>query len=440
MAAMRRIEDVPAKQMCCGCGACAFAAPTEIEMTDAYEFGRRPIFKGGQVSADSSHAALAVCPGIELAHDDRSVSPDCNPELLPAWGPIVGVWEGAAGDADLRFSGSSGGAASALALYCMDREGMAGTLHIAGRKDLPYLNETVISTTREELLAATGSRYAPASPCDRLDLIENAAAPCVFIGKPCDVAATFKARAGRPRLDANLGLTVAIFCAGTPSLKGTHKLLEYLGVEEPLSAVRSIRYRGNGWPGNASIVVQTASGERTYETSYRDSWHQLQKYRQWRCYVCVDHTGEFADVSVGDPWYREIAPGEAGSSLILARTARGKRIIESAIAAGYLEAQLADSWKVAASQPGLLQTRGALWGRLWVCRLLGAATPVFRRMPIFRHWWRELTLKEKFQSFAGTLKRVFSKRLRHRVAYEPFVPAPPPAAPRDTKSAPTLEA
>ncbi|MGE3164618.1 MAG: Coenzyme F420 hydrogenase/dehydrogenase, beta subunit C-terminal domain [Planctomycetota bacterium] len=436
MSALKRIEDVPARQMCCGCGACAFAAPAEIEMTDAYELGRRPVFKDGAVSPAASSAALAVCPGIELAHDERSVAPGSLPELLGAWGPVLAVWEGAAGDAGLRFAGSSGGAASALALYCMEREGMAGTLHIASRADVPYLNETVLSTTRAELLAATGSRYAPASPCDRLADVERASAPCVFIGKPCDVAATFKARATRPQLDANLGLTVAIFCAGTPSLQGTHKLLEYMGIKEPLSAVRSIRYRGNGWPGNASIVVETADGDKTYETTYRDSWHQLQKYRQWRCYVCVDHTGEFADVSVGDPWYREIAPGEAGSSLIIARTPRGKRIIEAAIAAGYLDAREAEVWKVAASQPGLLQTRGALWGRLWVCRLLGAATPVFRRLPMFRHWWRELTLREKFQSFAGTVKRVFSKRLRERIAYEPFVPVSP--ATRDSESSPPV--
>lgn len=420
--AMKRIEDVPAKQMCCGCGACAFAAPDEIEMTDAYELGRRPLFKKERTSPEGSQAALNVCPGIELAHGDQSVDQECIPELLPAWGPVLEVWEGHARDKDLRFSGSSGGAASALALFALEQQGMHGVLHIAARKDVPYLNETVLSTSRDELLAATGSRYAPASPCDGLDRVEAADAPCVFIGKPCDVAASFKARKGRPDLDRNLGLTIGIFCAGTPSVKGTVKLLEYMGVKEPLESIRSLRYRGNGWPGNAAVVVETDEGEKSYEMSYKESWHELQKYRQWRCYVCADHTGEFADIAVGDPWYREIGEGEAGSSLILARTRRGRKFVADAVAAGYLEAAPAETWKVEASQPNLLETRGSLWARLWACRLFGVATPIFRRMPLFRHWWSALSPKAKAQAFYGTVKRVFTKRLRHRVSYEPFVP------------------
>ena len=88
-----------------------------------------------------------------------------------------------------------GGAASALALYCMEQGGMHGVLHITAREDVPYLNKTVLSTTREEVLGATGSRYAPASPCDGLAMVEEASGPCVMIGKPCDIAAAEKARA-----------------------------------------------------------------------------------------------------------------------------------------------------------------------------------------------------------------------------------------------------
>ena len=56
------------------------------------------------------------------------------------------------------------------------------------------------SRTRAELLAATGSRYAPASPCDGLKMIEDAPGPCVFIGKPCDVEGLRLSQAARPTL------------------------------------------------------------------------------------------------------------------------------------------------------------------------------------------------------------------------------------------------
>lgn len=305
---------------------------------------------------------------------------------------------------------------------------MHGLLHIAARPDAPYLNHTVLSTTREQLLAATGSRYAPASPCDGLQRVEDAPAPCVFIGKPCDVAATSKARALRPALDEKLGLTIAIFCAGTPSTRGTFEMFKRMGIDDP-TTITSVRYRGNGWPGMASITCRTSDGDEvSRELTYQQSWGEvLQKHRQWRCYVCADHTGEFADISVGDPWYRTIPPHEPGRSLIVVRTERGQRILQAALAAGFLTAERVDARMLPASQPNLLNTRSALWGRLFVLRLMGAAAPRFERMPLFRLWWKHLTVKQKLQSMTGTFKRVFAKRLLQRATMRAFVPPCPRA-------------
>ena len=353
---------------------------------------RRPRLRPGidprTLGPDSD--AMKVCPGIRLAHTFDRSSPAYKRELMDGWGPVLEVWEGHAGDAAIRWAGSSGGAVTALALYCLEREGMHGVLHTGAREDVPYLNQTVMSRSREELLSRTGSRYAPSSPCDGLQQIMDAPQPCVFIGKPCDVAAAQNLRRLRPELDAKLGLTIGFFCAGTPSTRGTLELLKRAGVSDP-ATVRSLRYRGNGWPGMWRVEWEEDDGVHVKEMTYADSWGFLQKYRQWRCYICPDHTGEFADVSVGDPWYRQVEPGEAGSSLIVARTERGRRIIEEAIAAGYLVAQVVPAERLPQSQPNLLKTRGSLWARLWTLRLLGAGVLAYRGFGMFRYWWSELS-------------------------------------------------
>jgi coenzyme F420 hydrogenase subunit beta len=272
-----------------------------------------------------------------------------------------------------------------------------------------------LGTSRAELVEATGSRYAPASPCDGLGQIEAAPAPCVFVGKPCDVAAAHRAARLNPALEARLGLSIAIFCAGTPSTSATLDFIRSLGIEDPTS-VESVRYRGRGWPG----LFRAQLGPREVTESYAASWQVLQSRRQWRCYVCADHTGEFADVAVGDPWYRQIPEGEPGRSLVLARTDRGRAFIERAVAEGYLVLESADPGILAASQPELLKTRGAVWGRILATRLLGVAAPRYRGMPMLRFWLRELSLWEKVQSVAGTIRRVFRKRLRQRLALAPF--------------------
>lgn len=405
-------------------------------MVDVLDQGRRPLplLPTGRAAASAAEReAFSCCPGARLAHPRRGAAPGEIPELRAAWGPVRAIWEGHAAEPGIRYAGSSGGVATALAGYCLTGEGMAGVLHTGARADLPYLNETRMSRTPAELLANAGSRYAPASPCDRLDLIEQAEAPCVFIGKPCDVAATMMARRLRPELDARLGLTIAVFCAGTPSTRGTLEMLARLGIPDA-GTLAEVHYRGQGWPGHARARRLDDAPGRWRRLTYEQSWGEiLQKHRQWRCYLCADHTGEFADVAVGDPWYRPTGD-DPGRSLVLARTERGHRLVEAAIAAGVLELVPVQPRILPASQPNLLRARGAVAGRIATLRLAGVPAPRFRRLPMAGLWWRELTLREKLRSTLGTLRRIRRKGLRRPAV---VVPWPARSADDGVKRVPT---
>lgn len=410
---IRGIQDVAEWQQCTGCGICAFVQPDTITMVDDLNAGRRPIVAVQDGLPVSTSAAMRACPGIELRHGPAARG--SIPELEKRWGPVLELWEGYAADEDIRRAGSSGGAATAFALQHLETGRAKGVLHIRARKDLPLLNETVLSTCRQQLLASTGSRYAPASPCDGLQLLVDADGPGVFIGKPCDVAATQRARVDHHALDESLALTIAIFCAGTPNLKGTLEVLERMGIDDP-SRVEAFRYRGNGWPGEATATFRSETGSlETRRLTYDQSWGEiLQRHRQWRCYVCADHTGEFADIAVGDPWYRTIEPGEPGRSLILARTERGRAAVRAAIEQGVLIAQPVPASALPASQPGLRKVRGAVWGRLATLAAVGLPHPRYHGLPTLGAWLWTLSWREKMQSTLGTLRRVFRKGLHRR--------------------------
>lgn len=428
----KSIFDVVARQLCSGCGVCAYLAPQRIEMVDDLTHGRRPVEialphdgSRDRVPDSSLRDALEACPGVGLVARDPAQRDEVAKELLADWGTVYDLYEGYAGDDELRFLGSSGGAASALALFGLERGGMHGVLQIAARDDVKYLNRTQLSTTRAEILAATGSRYAPASPCDGLALVENAKGPCAVIGKPCDIAATENSRRLRPELDRKIGFTVAFFCAGTPSLQGTFEMLRQMGVKDPESVV-SLRYRGRGWPGMASAAFRddvSGGAIRTAEMTYEKSWGDvLQKHRPWRCHVCVDHSGEFADIAVGDPWYRTLRDGEPGRSLVLARTERGRRILAAAVESGHLVLEKVGPEILLRSQPNMLRTRATIFGRVLASRASFAAAPRYRGFSLFSSWWRVLTPKEKAQSIYGTLKRVFTRGLLKRIRVERFEP------------------
>lgn len=426
------ITDVAEGHLCTGCGVCASVQPDDLRMVDDYRQGRRPMAIEGREGADTS-AALAVCPGRALGHGPRPVGADES--LWEGWGPVLEVWEGYAADPEIRFAASSGGAATALALHGIESGALHGVLHIRARDDIRYLNETVLSRSRDELLAATGSRYAPASPGDGLGMVTEAPGPSVMIGKPCDVAGARMAADRDPALDEKLGLTIAIFCAGTPNVHATVEMIRELGVDP--EAVESVRYRGNGWPGQAVVTGTNAAEPVEGSASYERSWGEmLQQHRQWRCYVCIDHSGEFADISVGDPWYREIEPDDPGQSLVIVRTERGRRFLRDARAAGHLHLERVDNDLLPRSQPNLLETRGGVWGRIVALRLAGVPVPRYTNMATFGIWLRTLTLSAKIRSVGGTFTRIRRKRLRHREPVVPYTPKPTP----EGRTVDTLEA
>ena len=402
------IEDVARSRLCTGCGVCAYLEPGRLRMVDVEHVGRRPLPIVG-VTGPTAGPALDACPGRELGHPDGVLD---DAPFRGEWGPVLDLYECWAGDEALRHRGSSGGVVSALAAHAVESGLAAGALQVRASRTDPLRNETVLNRTREEIVTAAGSRYSPASPCERLDLVEQAEGPCVVVGKPCDVAGTASAAAARPALAEKVAVTIGIFCAGTPSTRATRDVVRGLGVDP--GSVTRLDYRGEGWPGE--FRVETTDGRRA-STSYADSWGRLTKQRQWRCLICPDHTGEFADLSVGDPWYRPVTADEPGRSLVVVRTERGRRLLASALASGALAGGRLPLDRLPESQPSLESTRGAVWGRVQSMRLMGMAVPRFRGMPSLRLWWK-LPWRAKLTSTLGTARRIHARRLR-RAEFDP---------------------
>jgi coenzyme F420 hydrogenase subunit beta len=241
----------------------------------------------------------------------------------------------------------------------------------------------------------------------------------------------------RPELADRIDLTIAVFCAGTPSTAATLEMLAVMGVPH-LAALRDLDYRGDGWPGAARARFETDAGEEEAALSYDASWGGiLQQHRPWRCKVCPDHTGELADIAVGDPWWRPTGD-DPGRSLVLARTDRGRAAVEAAIASGVLALEPALAEHLPRSQPNLVQTRGAVWGRLLAMRALGLPTPRFRNLPMFGAWWRHLDRGAKLRSVAGTARRIRRDRLGRPRPVQPLVE--PPAVPVALPSARAIRA
>ena len=393
--------------LCAGCGACAGLSPDKIAMEMAPPGFLRPR-QTAPLTAEEDARIARICPGLgqKVAAGGRT-----DPVL---WGPYVEMMTGWATDPELRFAGASGGGLSAIATWLLDSGTVDAVVQVGADMLRPTANRTRVSTTPAEVAAAAGSRYAASAPLVGLadHLAEHRATGRRFalLGKPCDAVALRTLVQEDPEAAAAFPVILSFFCAGVPSHAGGLAVLAALGVTE--EEVAAFRYRGNGWPGQATATL-TDGGTRSM--SYHDSWGGiLSKHVQHRCKICADGTGVAADIVCADAWEADASgypsfEDRPGVSLVVARTKLGQRLIAEAKAAGRIETAPFDIAQLAAIQPGQRERRRALLARLLALRLAGRPIPRYEGLKITAAA-RQNPLRRNLKNFLGTLRRVLRPR------------------------------
>ncbi|MBY8978074.1 Coenzyme F420 hydrogenase/dehydrogenase, beta subunit C-terminal domain [Rhodobacteraceae bacterium NNCM2] len=369
--ASRTLSRVAAGDLCAGCGGCSVAAPGKVSMVESEAGFLRPRQSAGLTATEEATVA-DICPGLSLKQESNGRT---DHEI---WGPVIKVRSGFATDKVVRETASSGGALSALLIHLLAHGEVEYILHTGPSPELPFGNAAVESRSLEEIVAASGSRYAPSAPLAGLDAALAEGRKAAFVGKPCDVAALRALARHDPRVDRVFPWIISFFCAGVPSHFGAREILGKLGVAE--GDLAAFRYRGMGWPGRATATRRDGSQE---SMSYADSWGGiLSRHVQFRCKICPDGTGGFADVVCADAWKCDsrgypLFEEADGISLIVSRTDKGEELVQQAMAAGDLEADPFDIAGIAAIQPGQLNRKRVALARISAMAILLRPVPKF---------------------------------------------------------------
>jgi coenzyme F420 hydrogenase subunit beta len=397
------LPDILDNGLCLGCGGCvaAIRAPgLEMRMSGDGYLRPTPV----PLDAAQRRTLDQVCSGRTLGHDAVEAP------YHDLWGPIRRLGTGYATDPEVRFRGSSGGVLSALAIHLLETGEVEFVLATGADPEDPIGNATAPRGSRGEVIAAAGSRYAPSTPLADLERHLAAGRPFAFIGKPCDVATLRRMARHDPRVDRLIPYKLAFFCAGVPSRRGTEAVLDTLGVAR--DEVERFQYRGDGWPGLARARRRDGTEESmTYEASWGTI---LNKHLQFRCKICPDGTGEFADIACADAWYGKDGYPDFeerdGRSLIVARTAAGERLLAVAEAAGAVRAEPLDVGEIARMQPyQATRKRNALArsAAVWAARRQG---PRYHGLALSR-LSAKTSPKELLRNFWGTFRRARGARL-----------------------------
>jgi coenzyme F420 hydrogenase subunit beta len=365
----------------------------------------RPTLSPEASPVDSARSRLdaksfeSMCPGVRL----RAPSPE-SARHHKIFGAYFSAWEAVAVDPVVRHSGSSGGVLTALTTWLVETGQVETMTGVAASNQSPRSTVPVTIMTREQALAAAGSRYAPVATLSNWPNESGSG----LVGKPCEVSAAAQHHAASNSAE-EMPIMLSFFCAGTPSQKATDQLIELLGMD--VESVADVRYRGEGWPGRFKV---TSAAGASASLSYQESWGKhLGRQLQWRCKICVDGTGAHADISVGDLWESDASGypvflDSGGNSVAIARTARGHALLQAASAAGIIAASEIDLDRAASIQPLQVQRRSTMVGRLTGRSLAGKSIPRYRGYGLVRVALSDV--RGNVKGFIGTFLRTIGWR------------------------------
>lgn len=367
LAGSRGIESVVEGGLCVGCGTCSAACPVgAIEMVIAEQTGRyRPSVNTEKCTRCG--VCLAVCPGpgIDLGSGIGGLSTGAKRDAL--LGEYRQCYLGYSTDPVLRRNSSSGGLATQLLVFALDRGLIGGALVTRMGSDNALLPEPFIATTADEIAAAAGSKLCPVPANAGLgNWIRCLDRKIAVVGLPCQMHAIRKLERTRPEVAKHVAFRLGIFCSGVPSFWATRYVLRRHGVKK--EALTGLAYRGMGWPGSMCLRLG-ARDLRIPFIEYRKSGFS-QYFSSVRCGTCIDQSAELADVSLGDAWSRlgKCTGEEDGMSFIVCRTAAGDQLLQEALREGHIHLEDVDVSAEIAEQSIASKRRAAtLWSRCLQC-------------------------------------------------------------------------
>ncbi len=317
-------RDVLSPGNCTHCGACVGLNPGLL----AFEEGRRgPLPKPLRPLSKAEDARLAlawaVCSGRGAPYPElfEHMGRTADNLLL---GPYAGLFIGHATDEDVRRRGASGGVISRVLIHLLESGRVKGAVVLQQGRTRPEAAEPVIATSRSEILAAAGSVYSVTPMLHILPEMKSFDGPLAFVGLPEQVTALRMLRAAGHPAAAKVVFAAGPYTGTNMYADAIRAFLRTEGVRDDV-AIASLEWRAGEWPGH--LEIKTADG-RTCRAEKFYYNYLIPFYISRNCQITPDFTNEAADLSVGDAWSPRFERRGGGHSVIVARNAEARAVLD----------------------------------------------------------------------------------------------------------------
>ena len=398
------------KYLCTNCGTCVGICPTNALTMYKNRDSYIPILD----SKKCTECGLCVkaCPSYTL--DLNELNKHIFGKEPEDWflGNYISCYVGHSTEKKLRYQLASGGIATVLLTFMLEKGMIDGAIVTKMNKKSPLEPEVFIAKSTEEIIAASKSKYCPVHVNTALKYVLDHDEKIAIVGLPCHINGLRKAELFNKKLRKKIIIRIGLFCSNTISFQGTEFLLNrvlHIKVEDILK----LDYRGKGWPGGMTIKLKEGT-EKFFPLVFYHGYLNLPPFIPSACLFCSDHTNELADISLGDAWLPEFGANNIGESIIIVRTKLGEEILQQVISSGKLETKEIDSNKVLASQEANLYfKKHRLKARISLLRILsrekiGLKTKLFESDIV-----DYIAAVFTYFNFYISSKRIFRKILLH---------------------------
>jgi len=316
-------DAVVDKEMCTLCGACASICPYGIiEFDENGPMLKEECYRNGQGACkDVCHRVMTDASRIGLNVFNFKAKP---PTIIGQYEKIVAA---RATDKKIRERGQDGGAVTALLAYMFDKGIIDGAATVTGIAK----PSTALITKKEDLLSSQGAKYSAVPVMQTLRESENLKKVAV-VGLPCQTYGVRRTQfftglnvhppeVGKDAEKAyipNIPYVIGLFCMENFREERLSAYLANAGVN--LSKVRKCSIHLD------EFIVATDGEDKEF------SLKELSSCVWEGCKICRDAVSKVADISAG------YSGSSRGWTTLIARNAKGLKLLKEAKEAGYIEA------------------------------------------------------------------------------------------------------
>lgn len=370
-----------AHDLCTGCGLCEGVCPNSAISFPVDNGLFRPKINKTKCKNDKGcHRCYDMCPGLGtniLAIGSELFAKD-GAELDRLCGYHLESYCGYSMNTDIRYHSASGGMVTQLLIWLLENHHIDGAVVTKFDKSAPLKVKSFIATTKEDVLSAKSSKYAPVALHDAIkDIKEAKGNRFVVVGLPCHIQGFRKAEKNDSRLRSKIVGHFAIYCSSSRSFNFTKYVMKERGIN--LDRIDYLAYRDRGNQGGLVAIGTKANGESfDYYQDYRKYSHPLRSiFVPRRCLLCIDHYGELADISFGDINIKPFNEDKVGINSLIVRSVYWNSILQMCFHDGVIHLEKIPVDIVNQSQPSAKMKKTRNRGFVALVKMLGGEIPVY---------------------------------------------------------------